>query len=74
MSHKFLKLNESKTEFLMISSKEDLYTIYADLCISFSGSIICPSLEAVNLGVTFDSTMAMQKYVNAIISKGLIKS
>ena len=70
MSHKFLKLNESKTEFLMISSKEDLYTIYADLCISFSGSIICPSLEAVNLGVTFDSTMSMQKYVNAIISKG----
>ena len=70
MSNNFLKLNEEKTKFLLISSEEDLHNIYVDLCISFSGNIISPSLDAVNLGVTFDSTMTMQTYINNIISNG----
>ena len=70
MSKNFLKLNEDKTKFLLISSKNDLHSIYSDLCISFSGNIIFPSMDAINLGVTFDLTMSMETYINGIISKG----
>ena len=73
MSTLFLKINEDKTKFLMISSNDDLYNVYTDLCISFSGNIIAPSLNAVNLGVTFDSTMSMETYIKNIISKGYFK-
>ena len=70
MSNNFLKLNEDKTKFLLISSKDDLHNIYTDLCISFSGNIISPAMDAVNLGVTIDSDMSMEAYINSIISKG----
>ena len=73
MSHNFLKINEDKTKLLMISSKEVLSNVYTDLCISFSGNIIIPSLNAVNLGVNFDSTMSMETYINNIVSKGYCK-
>ena len=73
MSTLFLKINEDKTKFLMISSNDDLYNVYTDLCISFSGNIITPSLNAVNLGVTLDSTMSMETYIKNIISKGYFK-
>ena len=73
MLSNFLKINEDKTKLLLISSEQDLNSVYSDLCISFSGNIITPSLNAVNLGVTFDSTMSMTSYVNNIISKGYFK-
>ena len=57
----------------MISSDDDLNRIYTDLCISFSGNVLVPSSSAVNLGVTFDSTMCMDKYINVIVSKGYFK-
>ena len=69
----FLKINEDKTKFLMISSDDDLNRIYTDLCISFSGNVLVPSSSAVNLGVTFDSTMSMDKYINVFVSKGYFK-
>ena len=70
MSHNFLKINEDKTKLLLISSKQDNRHVFTDLCISFSGNIIVPSLDAVNLGVTFDSKMTMAPYINSIVSKG----
>ena len=70
MTNNFLKLNEDKTKFLLISSNNDLHNIYTDLCISFSGNIIFPSMDAINLGVTLDSTMSMEVYINSIVSKG----
>ena len=70
MSCNFLKINEDKTKLLLISSKKEIYNIYTDLCVSFSGNIIIPSLDAVNLGVTFDSEMSMVPYINSIVSKG----
>ena len=70
MANNFLKLNEDKTNFMVISSNNDLRHMYTDLCISFSGNVICPSLDAVNLGVTFDSAMTMKTYINNIVSKG----
>ena len=73
MSNNFLKINEDKTKFLIISTQNDLYDIYTDMCISFSGNIITPTLDAVNLGVIFDSKMSMNSYINSIVSKGYFK-
>ena len=70
MSCNFLKINEDKTKLLVISSKQTNRDIFTDLCVSFSGNIITPSLDAVNLGVTFDSAMSMTPYINSIVSRG----
>ena len=66
----FNKLNEAKTKFLLISPDDYFHNVYPNVCIAFSGNLISPSLDAVNLGVTFDSQMTMNTYVNNIISKG----
>ena len=70
ISNCFLKLNEEKTNFLLIAANNDLHAIYPDLCISFSGNLIEPSLNAINLGVTFDSSMILDANGNNIVSKG----
>ena len=70
MANNFLKINEEKTKFMVISSNNDLLQVFMDLCISFSGNVICPSLDAVNLGVNFDSTMTIKSYINSIVSRG----
>ena len=66
----FLKINEDKTKFLFISPHENVSAIYKDICICFSGSMIDPSLDAINLGVTFDCDMTMQAHINSIVSRG----
>ena len=70
MSENFLKINEDKTKFLLISANCFSPTALSDMCISFAGNVISPSLDAVNLGVTFDSTMSMHSHINDIVSKG----
>ena len=70
MSTNFLKVNEDKTQFLVISPKINQYNMFSDLCISFGGSTILPSYTAKNLGVTLDSNMSMITYINAITSRG----
>ena len=70
MSNNFLKINEDKTKFMVISPKNNHCNIYSDLCISFGGSIIIPTHTATNLGVTLDSGMSMSNYINSISSKG----
>ena len=70
MSANFLKLNEDKTKCLLISPTNYSTYILSNLCISFSGSVITPSLDCVNLGVTFDNEMSMHTYINSIVSKG----
>lgn len=73
MSSNYLKLNEDKTKFMVLSNDESFHKVYSDLCISFSGNIITPSLDAVNLGVLFDSKMSMHSYINNIVSRGYFK-
>ena len=70
MSCNFLKINENKTQLLVISPKNSPCSIFTDLCISFGGNIIIPSITATNLGVTLDSSMSMCSYINSITSKG----
>ena len=70
MSCNFLKINENKTQLLVISPKNNTCSIFTDLCISFGGNIITPAITATNLGVIFDSSMTMHTYINSIASKG----
>ena len=70
MSKHFLKINESKTKLMLISSKRYSNKALTDICLSFGGSLIFPSLDAANLGVTFDHNMSMTKQINSVTSKG----
>lgn len=69
MATNFLKINEDKTNFLVISPSQNRNSI-DDICISFSGSIVLPSSSAKNLGVKIDSSMSFQDQINSITSKG----
>ena len=70
MSSNFLKINESKTQFLIVSPKNSNVSLFADMLISFGGSIILPSDNATNLGVEFNSSMSFESHINSITSKG----
>ena len=70
MSKNFLKINESKTKLLMLTPKRYLKDAFADLCISFGGNLIYPEPDAVNLGITFDSNMTMDRQIKSVTSKG----
>ena len=70
MSSNFLKINESKTQLMLFLPNTHYNNIFSDLCLSFGGSIIFPSMIATNLGVTLDSSMSMSNHINLISSKG----
>jgi len=70
MSSNFLKINESKTNFLTILSPSCNANSLNDVCISFGGSLIFPSDTAVNLGVKIDSSMTLADQINSVTSKG----
>ena len=70
MSCNFLKINESKTQLLIVSPKNSSSCLLSDMLISFGGSIILPSADATNLGVKFDSSMSFASHINSITSKG----
>ena len=62
-----LKINDSKTEFLVLTSSF-LKQHYNDLNISVGNSRIAPSISARNLGVIFDNHMRLDKQINSILS------
>ena len=70
MSRNFLKINEDKTQFMIIASPQLNRKRFSDICISFGGSLLFPSVEGVNLGVTFDNTMSFSSHIKATTSKG----
>ena len=70
MSNNFLKINEGKTQLLIVSPKNSTNSMFSDLCVSFGGSTIFPSTNARNLGVNFDSSMSFLSHINDITSKG----
>ena len=66
MLSNFLKLNDNKTEFLLISSKHSYNKLEQSECkIKIGESEIRCSESAKNLGVVFDKFMTMEKFVNA---------
>ena len=60
-----LKINDSKTEFLVLTSSF-LNQHFNDPNISVGNSRIAPSISARNLGVIFDNHMSLDKQINNI--------
>jgi hypothetical protein len=69
MRDNFLKLNDSKTEFLIIGSNHQKSKIAMDTVL-IGDSRIPPSSEARNLGVIIDSDMSMKPYISSTLKAG----
>ena len=68
LTHK-LKINDSKTEFLMIGTKQQLEKVNITE-IKVGDSLIKPVSSARNLGVIFDSNMSMAQHINQVCKRG----
>ena len=67
MNSNLLKLNEDKTELMIIGSKRRLKSVNVS-SLDIGGSKITPTTSAVNIGVTLDCNMSMEMQVNKIVS------
>ena len=65
MADNFLKLNDDKTEFLILRSKHNLKKLKTPL-LHIGTSEIEPTDSARNIGAIFDTTMSMEKHVDSI--------
>ena len=65
MTHNMLKLNASKTEFIIYGRKEHLREI-SDKAITLGDSTIKPSQVVRNLGVMLDAELSMTNQVSSI--------
>lgn len=63
-----LKINDSKTELLVIGSKTALQKL-GDLQIEIGAELVAPSEKVRNLGSIFDSEMSMQAQANDITKR-----
>ncbi|KAK6179717.1 hypothetical protein SNE40_012018 [Patella caerulea] len=70
MSQNFLKLNDDKTEYLVIGSKFKLSKLDGDLSVRVGKSTISQSKSARNIGAIFDSNMNMECQINNICKTG----
>ena len=70
-SHR-LKMNDSKTEVLYLSSKR-LSNTFFQYPIGIGGSQIMPSKTVRNIGVTFDSHLDMETHVSSICRSAYIQ-
>ena len=61
-----LKLNESKTEFLIIGNKAVLKKLDGIPQINIGSETIIPNASAKNIGVVFDSNMSMAEHVRSV--------
>ena len=64
-----LKINDSKTEFILIGTKKQLEKV-SSMKIKVGKSNIPPSKQARNIGVIFDSNLSMIPHVNQICKIG----
>ena len=60
-----LKINDSKTEFLVLTSSF-FKQQFNDLQINLGSTEINPSLSARNLGVIFDSHLNLESHINTV--------
>ena len=70
MTKMFLKLNEDKTQLLVISPTKSLLTSNLNCALRFNGNVICCDTKADNLGVIFDNTMSFDQQIGNIVSSG----
>ena len=62
-----LSLNPSKTEFLIIGTRQQRLKL-ASTSIAFCGSTLTPVSKCRNLGVTFDSDLSFKAHISAVCS------
>ena len=67
MSLNFLKLNEKKTEFIIVGVQQQLDKV-TDLSIKIGDDKITKSAVVKNLGVYIDSELKLSTHVNRIVS------
>ena len=67
MAANMLKLNDSKTEYIVIGSKHTLDQFSEELkCVEVGGESIAMTTSARNIGVYMDSTLRMEEQVASI--------
>ena len=64
-----LKINDSKTEFLLFGTKQQLEKVNISE-IKVGSDVIKPVQSTRNLGVMFDSSLSMRDHVNQVCKKG----
>jgi len=65
MTSNFLKLNDDKTEFMIIGDRLRLSRIGA-VSLKIGNQLIMPSPTARNIGAVFDETMSMENQVSSV--------
>ena len=68
MQINFLKLNEDKTQLLVIPRKKTLNAVAMN--VQFSGNELESQADARNLGVYFDNNLNMSKQIKHVCSTG----
>ena len=68
MQINFLKLNEDKTQLLVITHKKALNVI--DLNVQFNDNKLESLADAKNLGVYLDNNLNMSKQIKHVVSTG----
>ena len=63
-----LKINDSKTEIIIIGSKQQLAKI-PNITVKIGNENIQPRHSVLNLGVTFDSSMSLNEHINNVSRK-----
>lgn len=72
MTRNLLKLNDDKTEFLVITTKRGAKAV-GDMCLRLDDCIINANSSARNLGVIFDSTFSLETHVSSICKKSYMQ-
>jgi hypothetical protein len=72
MNVNLLKLNQEKTELLLIGSKHQMQNMKNVISIKIGGHDIKPSSTACNIEAIFDCHMNMETHVNKIISSSWV--
>ncbi len=63
-----LKLNDKKTELLVISSRSNKSPIPDDLVVQIGDEVIKPTVKVSNLGATLDDELSMEAQVKHVLS------
>ena len=70
MTKMFLRLNDDKTQLLVISPTKSLVKLHMNSCLWFGNNLIECSGTAENLGVIFDDSMTFTQQISKIVSSG----
>jgi len=66
MDDNYLKLNDSKTEFVMLGSRNDLKNV-SERKVTVGDAEILPSKSARNIGAYFDWSLDLKKHTNTVL-------